>query len=142
MELLEYVRRKAMARSGGAGALFNLSLSLPMGAVFGDEKILCARPVPLDDSDEIVSKELFPSSSDDDTEGSPGDDASTGARNPFFVVDLDPSENRPFAFGADATRLKKREAEDPTDLGLRGGFCRERDGVGGALKDVCDGAAV
>lgn len=92
----------------------------------------------------MVSKESFPCSSDDDIEGIPGGESSTGAKNPFFVVALEPRLNRPFAFGAEATRRRNRDAEAPTDLGLRGAFIREREGegVGGVLNDVWDGAAV
>ena len=83
----------------------------------------------------MVSSESFPCSNEDEIEGIGGND-STGAKKPFFVVDLEPRLNRPFALGADATRRRNREAEDPTDLGLRGLFVRDRDGVGGGLNDV------
>ena len=59
---------------------------------------------------------------------------SAGARKPFFVIeddDLEPSENRPFALGAEATRRINLEAEALTDLGLRGPFVRVLNGVDG-----------
>ena len=53
-----------------------------------------------------------------------------GVRKPFLVDDVDriPIENRPFAFGAEATRRKKREADAVTDFGLKGAFVFERIG--------------
>ena len=54
---------------------------------------------------------------------------SFGASSPFFVdVDRIPIENRPFAFGAEATRRRKRDAEAETDLGLKGTFVFDRAG--------------
>jgi hypothetical protein len=51
--------------------------------------------------------------------------------------------NRPFAFGADATRRMKREADAPTDFGVNGPVREEEapDGVGTA-KEVWEGPAV
>ena len=77
----------------------------------------------------MVSSESFPCSNEDEIEGIGGND-STGAKTPFFVVDLEPKLKKPLALGAEATRRRNREAEDPTDLGLRGLFVPDRDGVG------------
>lgn len=69
---------------------------------------------------------------------------SAGARKPFFVVadEREPIENRPFAFGADATRRRKREADAETDLGLNGPFVRDLEGVVGVGNEGWDGSAV
>jgi len=76
-----------------------------------------------------------------DSVGSGGTE-SDGASRPFFVVDREPRLKRPFALGADATLRMKREAEAPTAFGLRGPLVLDRDGVGRAPKEGCDGAAV
>ena len=64
---------------------------------------------------------------------------SAGASNPFFVVvpvDRDPSEKRPFAFGAEATRRMKRVALAPNVRGDSGPEREEGGGVVG-VKDIC-----
>jgi len=87
-----------------------------------------------------VSSESFPCSRDDETEGTGGTE-SVGARNPFLTDDFDPRENRPFALGADATLRRKRDADAPTDFGLKGVWMRDRDGAGGVCRDGLEGLA-
>ena len=125
--------------SGWTGALFRRSLG-PIGAVLG-----VARPFPkrgcrgarLGEPEEDVLTDA-PSSIDVVSVGS-GGTVSEGAKRPFFVgVDLGPTEKRPLALGADATRRRNREAEAPTAFGVRGRF-RDRDGGGGPLNEAWDG---
>ena len=125
IELLEYVRRKATLSGRREDGSFSATLGkagLPRlrGARFED------------DAEEIVSIELAPSP--DVGIGirtlCPGAAAGTiaaGARSPFLVETVDcrePRLKRPFALGADATRLIRRDAVAPTD---RGGRERETD---------------
>lgn len=85
----------------------------------------------------------MPCSKELDTRAGRGGTASAGARNPFFVTgERDPNVKRPLAFGAEATRRMKREAEAPTDFGVRGLFVRDLDGVDGARNAGCEGLAV
>lgn len=101
---------------------------------------------PLDDPDDMVSKESVPCSSELDTSGGKGGTTSAGASRPFLVVaeaDREPRLNRPFALGADATRRMKREAEAPMDLGESGPPApRDLEGVVGVWKEPWDGSAV
>lgn len=98
---------------------------------------------PLDDADDTVSNESAPFSDalvPSSTDGTP----SPGASKPFFVgtvdVDLELSENKFFAFGADATRRMKRDAFAPMAFGESG---PDRDGVGGGCANSsCEAAAV
>lgn len=70
---------------------------------------------------------------------------SAGASRPFFVVvpgaAREPSENRPLAFGAEATRRMNRVAFAPIAFGDNG---PERDAEGGVVgrKDIWDASAV
>lgn len=95
---------------------------------------------PLDDVEESVSSELLSCS----VMGTAGI-SSAGASRPFFVVVpvvlREPSEKRPLAFGADATRRINRDALAPIALGDRG---PERDADGGVVgrKDIWDASAV
>lgn len=102
MELLEYVRRKA-ALAGGS-------------PTFWTEEAVCDRLVRVpfaDDCDEFVSIDPFLSE-----EFGNGGTSSDGAKSPFFVAEVR-GLSRPFAFGAEATRRKKRTAVPPTeDFGL------------------------
>lgn len=99
---------------------------------------------PLEDPEDTVSRESVPCSIELDTRAGRGGTASAGARNPFLVAgERDPSVKRPLAFGAEATRRMKREAEAPTDFGLRGPFVRDLDGVSVAGNGAgCEGLAV
>jgi len=98
---------------------------------------------PLEDPEDTVSRESVPFSRELDTRAGRGGAASAGARNPFLVAgERDPSVKRPLAFGAEATRRMKREAEAPTDFGVRGPFVRDLDGVTGAGNAGCEGLAV
>ena len=134
IELLEYVRRKAIL-AGGVRVL---------GEGGGCGCCCLLRQPLVEELDEIVSSESSPCSIELDATGGRGGTVSAGASMPFFVVgvDRDPSEKRPLALGADATRRIKREAEAVTDLGLSGAWVRERDGVGGTGNVVCAGSAV
>lgn len=61
-----------------------------------------------------------------------------GARSPFLVATVDcrePRLKRPFALGADATRLIRRDAVAPTD---RGG--REREAEEGGAEEGGEGS--
>ena len=98
---------------------------------------------PLEDPEDTVSRESVPCSRELDTRGGRGGTASAGARNPFLVAgERDPNVKSPLAFGAEATRRMKREAEAPTDFGVRGPFVRDLDGVSGAGDAGCEGLAV
>lgn len=71
-----------------------------------------------DDWDEFVS--IDPPLSDE-AAGKGGGTSRLGASMPFFVVDaVFLGLRRPLAFGADATRRKKRAAEPIEDFGLVG----------------------
>ena len=91
---------------------------------------VCRDGVPRDDADESVSSEFVPCSEFD---SGIGGTISPGESSPFLVVawllDRLPSANRPFAFGADATRRMKRDALAPIALGESGPT--EREGVVG-----------
>lgn len=95
---------------------------------------------PLDDDDDTVSSELDSCSGF----GMAGIN-SAGASKPFFVVVPDvarePSEKRPLAFGADATRRINRVAFAPKAFGDSGPE-RDADGGVGGIKDICDASAV
>lgn len=141
MEWLEYVRRKAIfpGPSVWADAFVTRSLVFLLTLL-----VLFARPGragrPLDDAEETVSSEFAPCSS-----CGIGGITSAGASSPFFVVvpdaDREPSEKRPFAFGADATRRIKREAFWPMILGESGPGREDGGGVVGA-KLICEALAV
>lgn len=139
MEWLEYVRRKATFPGPSAFALALVTLSL----VF-TEAVLFARPwrvgLPRDEFEDIVSNESVPSSCCDGIGGI----MSPGANRPFLVVvevEREPSWNRPFALGAEATRRIKRDALAPIAFGDSG---PDREGVGGELcaNDSWDAFAV
>lgn len=102
--------------------------------------------VPRDEAEESVSSEFVPCSEFD---SGIGGTVSPGESSPFFVVvgwlldDRPPSANRPFAFGADATRRMKRDALAPNALGESGPPLREGVvGVGGMNESVDECAAV
>jgi hypothetical protein len=99
---------------------------------------------PLDEPEDIVSSEFVPFSNELDDKDGTGGTASDGASRPFFVVDADRElkENKPLAFGAEATRRMKRDAEAPIDLGDIGPFGFDFDGVDGVMNEDCDGWAV
>lgn len=59
----------------------------------------------------------------------------------MVFAEREPNENRPFAFGADATRRINRVALAPIALGDRG-LARDADGGEGGEKDICDAFAV
>lgn len=120
IEWLEYVRRNATLPGPSAEdwGLVILSFVLPL------EVALFARAWrggrPLDEDEEMVSNESAPSSM-----CSIGSKASPGESNPFLVVvggvdRCEPSEKRPFAFGADATRRMNRDAPALIALGDSG----------------------
>lgn len=140
MELLEYVLRKAiLPGTGGSGKPL---VSFPYDAVAGFvTRDIC----PLEEPEDMVSNESVPCSIELEMGGGRGGIVSAGANNPFLVVgdDLEPMENRPLAFGAEATRRMKREAVALIDLGLNGPFVRDLEGVGGVTgNDDCEGFAV
>ena len=124
IELLEYVLRNA-----------TLSALPSRGLAYEDGGALDERP--LEEPDDTVSKESVPCSSESDMGGS-GGTMSAGASSPFFVVDVDrePRLKRPLAFGAEATRRIKRDAEIPIDLGDKGPLDRDFKGVGGLVDGV------
>jgi len=148
IELLEYVRRNA-TRPGGCKPFANATAlrGAVAGVGGGGAWDAVGRDIrrPLDELEETVSSESWPWSDELDTSwGIGGTDVSAGAaKKPFFVVvgvvadaDREPSEKRPFALGAEATRRMNRVADAPTDLGLRGpwvlgGFDDGVDGVWG-----------
>ena len=92
---------------------------------------------PRDDIDETVSKELSLCGMVGTT--------SAAASRPFLVVvplaEREPSENRPFALGADATRRMNRVAFAPSTFGDRG-LARDAEGGDGGMNDICDAFAV
>lgn len=110
---------------------------MPLGRSFTDSTSVDGggANIPFGDFDEdedIVSRESVPCS-ELGAKGGTGGMISAGARKPFFVVadEREPEKNKPFAFGAEATRRMNLEAEAPIALGLKGSPVRERDGVGG-----------
>ena len=102
--------------------------------------LVCRGERPLDESEDVVSNELGPWSLCG-IEGM----TSAGASRPFLVVvpvvDREPNEKRPFAFGAEATRRMNRVALAPKTFGDKG---PERDAEGGVvgLNDICEALAV
>ncbi len=134
IELLEYVRRKATL----SGRREDGSFSATLGKA-GPPRVREARFE--DDAEETVSIELAPSPDVGIEIGTPfpGADAgiiAAGARSPFLVAMVDcrePRLKRPFALGADATRLIKRDAVAPTDRGGRERVADEG-GVGSGKK--------
>lgn len=99
---------------------------------------------PLDESEDIVSRESAPWSREVDANDGMGGTASEGANRPFFVVEADrePMENKPLTFGAEATRRMKRVAEAPIDLGDSAPFAFGFEGVVGLTNEACEGSAV
>lgn len=132
IELLEYVRRKA--------ALFSPRIDDSFSETFGSVGVLTARGARFeDDADDTVSIELVPSPDVVWEEvGVPPFDAAVefitaGAKSPFFVTIDDCREPRlksPFALGADATRLMRRDAVAPIERELRGRCPDEGGGSG------------
>jgi hypothetical protein len=96
--------------------------------------------IPLNESEDTVSRESVPFSNELDIILGRGGTGSAGASIPFLVVqvlDREFIENKPFALGADATRRIKRDAEAPIDLGDNGAPPdRDVKGVGGRLKEA------
>lgn len=141
MELLEYVLRNAILPGPSARPLLTRALvegELPTTVVDRDEG-------SRDDPDDMVSSESPPLCSRElEPSGGMGGTMSAGASMPFFVVEVErvPRENKPLAFGADATRRIKRDADAPMDLGDRAPFPRDFEGVVGLAKEVCDGLVV
>ena len=131
IELLEYVRRKA--------ALFAPPTDVSFSETLGKVRVLTVREARFeDDADDTVSIELVPSP---DVEweveippfGAHAVAVAAGAKSPFFVTTVDwrePRLNRPFALGADATRLIKRDAVAPIERGVRGRCPDEGSGSG------------
>jgi hypothetical protein len=99
---------------------------------------------PLDEPEDIVSNESVPFSIELDPRDGIGGTASDGANSPFLVVDadLEPRENKPLAFGAEATRRMKRVAEAPIALGDSEPFGFGFEGVVGVRNEAWDGSAV
>ena len=138
IELLEYVRRKATLSGRREDEAFSVTLGkagLPglRGARFED------------DAEETVSMELALSPDLWIEVVLPGTVAgiiAAGARRPFLVATVEfrePRLKRPFALGADATRLMRRDAVAPTD---RGGRERDADEGGGrSEKKLCGAVA-
>jgi hypothetical protein len=126
------VRRKvALPRAGGDG-LFSATL--------GKAGVLRVRGARFDDTDETVSIELAPSPVEGDVgippPGTAGGTIVAGAKSPFFVATADCRElrlKRPLAFGADATRLIRRDAVAPMERGVRG-RCPDEWGGGSGKK--------
>jgi hypothetical protein len=140
IELLEYVRRKAILPGPSVSPLL-------IRALLAGEDMLGGLSLdgrPLDELEDSVSRESVPFSSELDISGGSGGTSSAGASIPFFVVEVErePSENKPLALGAEATRRIKRDAVAPIDLGDRGPLPRDFEGVVGVAKDACDGLAV
>jgi hypothetical protein len=114
--------------SGESAAILSLVLNFfPLHCRTGLGRTGC----PCDDVDDVVSVDGCPFLESEDiwaAVGVEGNGGTTppGASRPFLVgdacADADrlPFENRPFVFGADATRRRKRLAEAPTALGERG----------------------
>lgn len=95
---------------------------------------------PRDDADERVSREVVPCSDASFAEWGIGDMVSPGDSKPFFVVapfERELSENRPLAFGADATRRINRDAPAPMAFGESGPVRVGVEGVGG-MKESCE----
>lgn len=95
----------------------------------------------------MVSRESVPFSIELDSILGSGGIGSAGASRPFFVVVLEDErveiEKRPLAFGADATRRMKRDADAPIDFGESGPLlpvCRDMEC--GVAKEAWDGLAV
>lgn len=140
IELLEYVRLKAIFPGPSESPLLTRAFAdgeAKLGGVGLDGR-------PLDELEDIVSRESVPCSSELETSGGSGGTISAGASSPFFVVEVerDPSEKRPFALGAEATRRIKRDADAPIARGDNGPFPRDFEGVLGIANDACDGFAV
>ena len=137
MEWLEYVRLNAIF----PGPSFCADADVTRSFVFLDRwLVLCALvgrglvERPLDDAEDTVSSDVLLSS----LCGIEGI-TSAGASSPFLVVvpvDREPSEKRPFAFGAEATRRIKRVAFAPN---VRGDSGPEREVAGGVVgvKPIC-----
>ena len=123
----------------GAGGSVKPLVSFPYDAVAD------VNTRPLEEPEDMVSRESVPCSIELDMGGGRGGMASAGANNPFLVVaeDLEPMENRPLALGAEATRLMNREALALIDLGLNGPFGRDLGGVCAETgNDDCEGLVV
>jgi hypothetical protein len=138
MELLEYVRRKATLFAPRTDGSFSETL--------GKVGVLTARGARLeDDADDTVSIELVPSPDVVwDADMPPLDPAAgavaAGAKSPFLVATDDwrePRLKRPFAFGADATRLIRRDAVALTEREIRG-RCPDGEGPGKKLLGTVD----
>jgi hypothetical protein len=102
-----------------------------------------------DDTDETVSIELVPSPVGGHVaippSGTVGGTIVAGDKSPFFVVTVDcrePRLKRPLAFGADATRLIRRDAVAPMERVVRGRCPEEWGGGSGKKLLVLVGAAV
>jgi hypothetical protein len=115
------VRRKA--------ALFAPRTDESFSETLGKTGVLTARGARLEDeAEDIVSMELVPSPDlvcdvDMPLLGSVVGVTAPGAKSPFFVATDDWREPRlksPFAFGADATRLMRRDAVALIERELRG----------------------
>ena len=119
------MRRKATLSGRREGRSFSATL--------GKAGLLKVRGARFeDDAEDTVSIELVPSPDVRIGEGTPvpvgvAGIIAAGARSPFLVATIDcrePRLKRPFALGADATRLIRRDAVALTD---RGGREREAD---------------
>lgn len=136
IELLEYVLLKA-ALLGLSGMPVDRSCSDKAGVVGGGASRLF---IPFDDDDDKVSRESVPFS-ELAASGGTGGIASPGAKKPFLVVAGKRAfkENKPFAFGAEATRRMNLEADALIALGLSGIPFRGRDeGKLGACEEEDD----
>lgn len=110
----------------------------------GDGRPGCFDIRPREDPEDSVSRESVPFSSELDTRLGRGGTASAGASIPFLVVDPERElkENKPLAFGAEATRRMKRDAEALIAFGDSGPCGRDFEGVVGDAKDVWEGFGV